>query len=164
MADGLIIFSGKVKVLLKALNANLYLAEIINPPHFFPPSLIQPKIRCWSTILLWERSLRLIRSQFIMKVASFLVEASPVISTPFYFRHHIFLTFFPPFLPLGPRARRPLLFPSLFLGKLTNILLLLSVTHLPYLLLLVATQVSGDRSQRNSSLRTTVSQMPISHA
>lgn len=41
MADGLIIFSGKVKVLSEALSANLYPAEIINPPHFFP-SILNP--------------------------------------------------------------------------------------------------------------------------
>lgn len=34
MTGGLIIFSGKVQFLSEAFNANLYPAEIINPPHF----------------------------------------------------------------------------------------------------------------------------------
>lgn len=35
MTDSLIIFSGKVKFLSEAFNANLYPADIINTPHFF---------------------------------------------------------------------------------------------------------------------------------
>lgn len=71
MTDGLIIFSGKGKALSEAFNANLHLAEIIILHSFFPPSLTQPRIRCWSTILLWEVSSRLIGFQLIKKKSGF---------------------------------------------------------------------------------------------
>lgn len=124
---------------------------------FFSPSLTQPWIRCWSTVLL---SSGLKRSLFFRKktASSSLVECSPVILTLSFYRYHIFFTSLSPFLPPEPRAHKPLLWVCMFVcivcfilgGQLTGILLVF-----PSFFFLVAAQVSGARSQRDCTFMTT---------